>query len=134
MQASEDDHDLDMLASRSENTLECQSIQQRDESSKERCDDIHTIESNVEDNVIQNKLASKKDTISEEGSTTGIVCLVQATRIPTRQWPSASHPPPPPTRPPPIDSIRDITGIEKTIQKTSSIQVACGNSYEMIAI
>ena len=40
----------------------------------------------------------------------------------------------PPTRPPPIDSIRDITGTEKTIQKTSSIQVACRNSYEMIAI
>ena len=47
--------------------------------------------------------------------------------------PSASHPPPPPPRPPPIDSIRDITGTEKTIQKTSSIQVACRNSYEMIA-
>ena len=41
--------------------------------------------------------------------------------------PSASHPPP-------IDSIRDITGTEKTIQKTSSIQVACRNSYEMMAI
>ena len=50
--------------------------------------------------------------------------------------PSASHPPPPPpSRPPPIDSIRDITGTEKkTIQKTSSIQVARRNSYEMIAI
>ena len=34
--------------------------------------------------------------------------------------PSASHPPPtplPPARPPPINSIRDITGTEKTIQK-----------------
>ena len=44
--------------------------------------------------------------------------------------PSASHPPPPPphpppTRPPPIDSIHDIIGTEKTVQKTSSIQVAC---------
>ena len=50
--------------------------------------------------------------------------------------PTAPHRPPhpPPTRPPPIDSIRDITGTEKTIQKTSSIQVSCGNSYEMIAI
>ena len=53
--------------------------------------------------------------------------------------PSASHPPPPPPHPPParpspIDSIRDITGTEKNIQKTSSIQVACRNSYEMIAI
>ena len=87
VQASEDDHDLDMLASGSESILECQSIQQQNESNKERCDDIHTIESNVEDNIIQNKLASKKDTISEKGSTTcatGIVCLVQATRIPAR--------------------------------------------------
>ena len=41
---------------------------------------------------------------------------------------------PPTPLPPPIDSIRDITGTEKTIQKTSSIQVACRNSYEMIAI
>ena len=47
--------------------------------------------------------------------------------------PSSPHRPPHPL-PPPIDSIRDITGTEKTIQKTSSIQVACGNSYEMIAI
>ena len=42
-----------MLASESENSLECQSIQQRDGSSKERCDDIHTVELNVEDNVTQ---------------------------------------------------------------------------------
>ena len=55
VQASEDDHDLDMLASGSEIALECQSIQQRDESSKERCDDIHTTESNVEDNVHNSK-------------------------------------------------------------------------------
>ena len=39
-----------------------------------------------------------------------------------------------PTHPPPIDSIRDITDTEKIIQKTSSIQVACRNSYKMIAI
>ena len=42
------------------------------------------------------------------------------------------HPPhPPPTRPPPIESIRDITGAEK---KPSKNQVACGNSYKMLAI
>ena len=36
------------------------------------------------------------------------------------------HPPhPPPTCPPPIESIRDITGAEKSYQETSSIQVAC---------
>ena len=45
---------------------------------------------------------------------------------------------PPPTPPPshlptPIDSIRYITGVEKNHQKTSHIQVACRNSYEMIA-
>ena len=45
------------------------------------------------------------------------------------------HPPyPPPTRPPPIESIRDVTGAEKNHQKTSSIQVACRNSYKMLAI
>ena len=50
--------------------------------------------------------------------------------------PSASHPPPhpPPAHPPPIDSIRDITSTEKNHPKTSSIQVACRNSYERIAI
>ena len=53
--------------------------------------------------------------------------------------PSAPHLPPPPTppsptRPPPIESIRDITGAEKNHQKTSSIQVACRNSYKMLAI
>ena len=42
--------------------------------------------------------------------------------------------PPPPAHPPPIDSIRDITGTEKNYPKTSIIQVACRNSYEMIAI
>ena len=52
--------------------------------------------------------------------------------------PTAPHPPPPPTpsppaHPPPIDSIRGITGTKK-LQKPSSIQVACRNSYEMIAI
>ena len=47
--------------------------------------------------------------------------------------PLAPHPPPPPT-PPPIKSIRDITGAEKNHQKTSSIQVACRNSYKMLAI
>ena len=36
--------------------------------------------------------------------------------------------------PPPIESIRDITGVEKNHQKTSSIQVACRNSYKMLAI
>ena len=52
-------------------------------------------------------------------------------RLPTRPH----HPPhPPPTRPPPIESIRDITGAEKNHQKTSSIQVACRNSYKMLAI
>ena len=48
--------------------------------------------------------------------------------------PSAPHSPPPATCPPPIESIRDITGAEKNGQKTSSIQVACRNSYEMLAI
>ena len=32
--------------------------------------------------------------------------------------------PPPPTHPPPIESIRDITGTEKTVWKTSRIQIA----------
>ena len=48
--------------------------------------------------------------------------------------PSAPHRPNHPPHPPPIDSIRDITGAEKTIWKTSSIQVANRISYEMIAI
>ena len=42
--------------------------------------------------------------------------------------PTPSHPPIP------IESIRDITGAEKNYQKTSSIQVACRNSYKMLAI
>ena len=46
--------------------------------------------------------------------------------------PTSLHPPP--VHPPPIDSIRDITGSEKIIQKTSSIQVAGRNSYKIIAI
>ena len=52
------------------------------------------------------------------------------------QLPTRFHLPPHPlpTRPPPIDSICDITGAEKNHPKTSSIQVACRNSYEMIAI
>ena len=52
-------------------------------------------------------------------------------RLPTRP----QRPPhPPPTCPPPIESICDITGAEKNHQKTSSIQVACRNSYKMLAI
>ena len=54
-------------------------------------------------------------------------------RLPT----CPNHPPhPPPTRPPPIESIRDIKGADKlnTTKKTSGIQVACRNSYKMIAI
>ena len=46
--------------------------------------------------------------------------------------PSTPHPPPPPT--PYRDSIPDITGAEKTYQKTSGIQVASRISYGMIAI
>ena len=48
VQASEDDHDLDMLATESENTLGGQSIQQQDGSNKERCDDAATIESDAD--------------------------------------------------------------------------------------
>ena len=47
--------------------------------------------------------------------------------------PLAPHPPPPLT-PPFIESIRDITGAEKSYQKTNSIQVPCWNSYKMLAI
>ena len=41
--------------------------------------------------------------------------------------PSAPHPPPPlpqppPTHPPPIESIRDITGAEKTIKKPAALK------------
>ena len=48
--------------------------------------------------------------------------------------PSAPHRPPHPLLPthPPIESICDITGAEKNHQKTSSIQVACRNSYKML--
>ena len=83
-----------MLATESENTLGGQSIQQRDGSNKERCDDAATIESDAAtiesdaaDNLTQSKFTFKKDTSVEEGSTicaTGTVCLVQATRIPAR--------------------------------------------------
>ena len=41
-------------------------------------------------------------------------------RLPTRPHPPPTRPHPPPTRPPPIESIRDITGTEKTAPKTSS--------------
>ena len=50
--------------------------------------------------------------------------------LPCLQLPTRSH------CPPPIDSIRDITGTgtEKTISKTSSIQMSSRISYERIAI
>ena len=48
--------------------------------------------------------------------------------------PFGSPPTPALSCPPPIDSIRDIAGVEKTIRKTSSIQVASRINYEMIAI
>ena len=52
-------------------------------------------------------------------------------RLPTR----LHHPPePPPTRPPPIDSIRVITAVQKTASKTRGVQIACGISYEILAI
>ena len=56
--------------------------------------------------------------------------------LPRLRLPTRPHRPPhpPPTRLPPIESIRDITGAEKNHQKTSSIQVACRNSYKMLAI
>ena len=48
--------------------------------------------------------------------------------------PTAPHPPhPPPTRSPPIDSIRDITAVEKTTSKTRGIQIACRISYKILA-
>ena len=58
--------------------------------------------------------------------------MVALTRLRFLTRPGSPHPPP--ARPPPIESIRDITGSEKIIQKTISIQVAGRNSYEMIAI
>ena len=45
-----------------------------------------------------------------------------------------THPNPSPTHPSPIESICDITGAEKTIKKPARIQVACRNSYKMLAI
>ena len=56
--------------------------------------------------------------------------------LPCLQLPTHPHHPPhpPPTGPLHIDSIRDITGAEKTNWKTSSIQVASAISYEMIVI
>ena len=56
--------------------------------------------------------------------------------LPHLQLPTRPHhpPQPPPTHPPSIESIRDITGAEKNHLKTSSIQVACRNSYKMLAI
>ena len=49
--------------------------------------------------------------------------------------PRLGLPTPLPSHPPtPIESIRDITGAEKNHQETSSIQVACRNSYRMLAI
>ena len=51
--------------------------------------------------------------------------------LPRLLLPTRPHHPPqfPPTRPPPIESIRDITGAEKNHLKTTSIQVACRNTY-----
>ena len=34
--------------------------------------------------------------------------------------PPTAHPTPPPTRPPPIESIHDITGAEKNIEKPAA--------------
>ena len=51
--------------------------------------------------------------------------------LPRLRLPTRPHHPP---RPPPIESIRDITGFEKTVSKTSRIQIASRVSYEMIAI
>ena len=68
-----------MLGTESENTLGGQSIQQRDGSNKERCDDAATIKSNVTDNLTQSNFTFKKDTSVKEGSTTcvtGTVCLL----------------------------------------------------------
>ena len=55
--------------------------------------------------------------------------------LPRLRLPTRPHRPPhpPPTRPPPIESIRDITGTEKTASKTSSFKIASRISYEMIA-
>ena len=53
-----------MLATESENTLGGQSIQQRDGSNKERCDDAATIESDVADSM--KNLHSKKIQVSRK--------------------------------------------------------------------
>ena len=55
-------------------------------------------------------------------------------RLPTHPNLSPTHPNPSPTYPTSIESIRDITGAEKTIKKPARIQVACINSYKMLAI
>ena len=47
--------------------------------------------------------------------------------------PTAPHHLPYPL-PPPIDSIRVIIAIKKTTSKTRRIQIACGISYEILAI
>ena len=46
---------------------------------------------------------------------------------------TAPHLPQLPT-PPPIDSIRVITAVQKTASKTRGLQMACGISYETLAI
>ena len=45
--------------------------------------------------------------------------------------PTAPHPP---HHPPPIDSIHVITAIQKSASKTRGVQMACGISYEILAI
>ena len=59
--------------------------------------------------------------------------LLKAQHCSESEWvlyPAFGSPPAPDSPlPPPIESIRDITGAEKNHQKTSSIQVACRNSY-----
>ena len=52
--------------------------------------------------------------------TEGTVLLLESKWLPLSPHPPL--PPPSPARPPPIDSIHDIIGTEKFIQKTSSIQ------------
>ena len=48
--------------------------------------------------------------------------------------PTAPHRPPhlPAIRSPPIDSIRDITAVEKTTSKTRGVQIAYRISYEIL--
>ena len=65
-------------------------------------------------------------------STVPWVWMVALTHL---QLPNRPRLPTPPSRRPSlIDSIRDITGTEKAIWKTSSIQVAYRISYKLIAI